>query len=251
MQTSCFAFPWLAVLLTPLGSCASTIDRARMRSDLGHEPLIGAQELVDLQEVQPSLCTPLVLAVAPPRSFRSEQHAWEGERETIRGFRSWSEQERRVIESWEPELVRLGLVSDLVVMPTLSIELDGTPGTAAALRAAAARHRADAVLIVSEVEDSSNWLNPWSILDLTIVGAWFAPGHDVEIVSILEAALIDTHTGYLFASAQAEGSVRERRAWTYVNAPALKEKARQKALAGLERVILERARASTLPPCED
>ena len=222
-----------------------------MRSDLVQEPLFEVQVLADIEEIQPSLSAPFVLAVAPPRSFRSEQHAWEGERETIQGFRSWSEKERSLIESWEPELARLGLVSDLVVMPALSIELDATQGTAGALRAAAARHRADAVLIISEVEDASNWLNPWSILDLTIVGAWFAPGHDVEVVSILEGALIDTHTGYLHASGQAEGTARARRAWTYVNDPELKQEARQKALAGLERVVLERARASTLPPRED
>lgn len=222
-----------------------------MRSDLAQEPLFEAQGLATIEELQPSARIPFVLAIAPPRSHRSEQLAWEGTRETIQGFRSWSEEERTEIESWEPELARLGLVSELVVMPTLSLELDGTQGTADALRSAAARHRADAVLIVSEVEDASNWLNPWSILDLTIVGAWFAPGHDVEVVSILEGALIDTQTGYLYASGQAEGTARERRAWAYVNDPELKEKARQKALAGLQRVVLERARAAVTPPRED
>ena len=239
---------WLASLLAPLAACASTIDRARMRSDLEQAPLFEAQTLAEVEGLQPELSTPFSVAVAPPRSQRSEQHAWDGERETVQGFRSWSEEERREIESWKAELARMGLVSDLVVMPVLSTELGEAQGLLGALRVAAARHQADAVLIVSEVEDSSNWLNPWSILDLTIVGAWFAPGHDVEVVTILEGALIDVHTGYLYASGQSEGTARERRAWAYVNDPELKQAARRKALAGLEQVILERARASAPPP---
>jgi rhombotail lipoprotein len=215
-----------------------------MRADLEQAPLFESQTLAEVEGLEPELTTPFAVAVAPPRSHRSEQLAWQGSRETVQGFRSWSEEERRVIASWKEELARTGLVSDLIVMPVLATELDATGGLLEALRVAAARHQADAVLIVSEVEDSSNWLNPWSILDLTIVGAWFAPGHDVEVVTILEGALIDVHTGYLYASGQAEGTARERRAWAYVNDPELKQTARRKALAGLEQVILERADAA-------
>jgi hypothetical protein len=232
---------WLAGLLSLVG-CASTIDRARMRSELAETPLFegGLQEVEGLE---PSVQPPFALAVAPPLSRRTEQLAWEGTREVAQGFRSWSEAECRSIESWKAELEGLGLVSSLVVMPLLTAELGGEVSLDG-LRVAAARHQADAVLIVREVEDASNWLNPWSILDLTIVGAWFAPGHDVEVVTLFEAALVDTHSGYLYASGQAEGTARGRRAFAYVDDPELRSEARREALAGLQEVVIARARVS-------
>lgn len=232
------------VLLCALAACSSTIDRRRMRADLAASaPAPDAVPAEDVGGPAADLRLPFVLAVAPPLAQRRQEQAWGMTTETATATRSWTREEREAIEAWEPELVRLGVVSDLVVMPVLSTSLAGRGVTGLdALRAAARQHRADAVLIVSEVEDSSTWLNPWSILDLTIVGAWFAPGHNVEVVTVLEAVLLDVAAGRLHASGQGEGDVRERRAWAYADDPQLSLEARTEALAELGQDLMERAR---------
>jgi rhombotail lipoprotein len=235
-----------------LASCSSTIDRRGMRESLA-APRVGAS--VDAPEIlasvdvaagaepESTLRSPFVLAIAPPLSHRRTRSAWNERTETAVGTRSWTQAERAAIEAWRPELVELGLVSDLVVIPMLTVGVSAKPGDPLAVaRTAAARHHADAVLVVSEVEDSSSWLNPWSILDLTIIGAWFAPGHDVEVVTILEGVVLDVRSGYLHASGQGEGDVRERRAWVHADDPALSLEARTEALSELGRDLMEQAR---------
>ena len=234
----------LILPLVLLAACQSTIDRRRMRADLAAEPLFAKATIEEITRLEPKASMPFVLAIAPPRSQRRQERAWEGVAETASGSRSWSEAERRAIESWKSDLVRLGVVTDLVVTPMITAESAPGDATFEGIRAAAARHHAGAVLVVSEVEDASNWLNPWSILDLTIVGAWIAPGHDVEVVSIFEGAVVDVETGYLFATAQGEGTVRAKRAWAYADDPELADEARAKALRALADALHEHARAA-------
>ena len=234
---------FLAILLV-LASCQSTINRRNMRAELARAPLTQAQDLGQVIELEPVANVPFVLAVAPPFSQRTGTGPWLGPIEGQPGFRPWTQAERREIDSWRAELEHLGLVKDMVVMTLLSTELDGAKNALAGLRVAGARHHADAVLVVSELERTSSWLNPWSILDLTLVGGWFAPGHNVEVVSVLEGALVDTHTGYLYGSGQAQGSARARRAWFYIDDPRLQERARRRALADLKRELLKQAEAN-------
>ncbi len=225
-----------------------------MRAELARVPVIEPKQsgeelsLGEVLALKPASNPPFILAVAPPFSQYTEELPSIGRKEVVVGeasYRPWTRAEQREIESWTEELRRLGLVRDLVIMPILSTELDGAQSALAGLRVAGARHHADAILVVSESERTSTWLNLRSILDLTVIGAWFVRGHEFEVVSMLEGALVDTRTGYLFGTGQAEGSARSRRALADADEPSLREKARRRALADMKRQLLRRAGSLT------
>src|SRR5262245_57653785 len=166
----------LAIVLAPAclilaSACSSTIDRGKMHRDLEGQGLeFSSKTVQEVEAIRPQLALPIRLAVAPPL-WRSDP--------------TWSREELAEIEAWEPELKQSGLVSELVVIPVATYEIGGQglgKGWLEKLRIAAARHHADALLIVRDVDDVSQWGNFLAVLDLTIVGCWIVPGHQAESV---------------------------------------------------------------------
>jgi len=222
------AGPILAALFA---SCSSTIDRGRMQQELATAtPEFSSQTVEEIEKIQPQLSVPFRLAVAPP-IWRKELH--------------WSREERKELESWGPELKAIGLVSEFILIPSVTYEISAANqrGWFEQLRTAAARHHADAVLVVRDVDDTSSWVNVLSVLDLTIVACWFVPGHHVEAVSLMQALVLDNRNEYLYASAEGEGSVVKVLPFAYVDAEEYRQEARLAALKDLKEGLLARARA--------
>lgn len=216
--------------------CTSTIDRGRLHEQLSAEsPVFSTKTVEEVEAIRPQLKVPFRLAVAPP--------LW-------RRDKTWSREERAEIESWGPELTKMGLVSELVIVPSATWDLDADAKSTSwleHLRVAAARHHADAVLVIRDVDDTSTWMNALSILDLTIVGAWIFPGHSAEAVSLMEGLVIDNRNEYLYCSGQGEGSKRVTLPLAYIEEGELADQARLAALKSLEAVLLERARTALVP----
>ncbi|MFN0242676.1 MAG: hypothetical protein ACKVWV_07260, partial [Planctomycetota bacterium] len=83
---------------------------------------------------------------------------------------------------------------------------------------------------------------PLSILDLTIVCAFFVPGHTGEAVSMMDALLLDNRNLYLYATAESEGHAKKTSAYTELREEELVDEAREKALKRLGQNLLEQAR---------
>ncbi|MFN0243176.1 MAG: hypothetical protein ACKVWV_09825, partial [Planctomycetota bacterium] len=178
------------VLLFTASACSSTIDRSRMHTKLAERGRIFAtQTLAEAEETQPQLTIPFRVAVAPPM-WRSNPR--------------WTEKERAIIQGWGAEAKSTGLVSAFEMIPAASWELSKSSDDQSgleSLRVAAARQHADALLVIRDIDDWSQWINPLSILDLTIVCAFFVPGHTGEAVSMMDALLLDNRNLYLYATA--------------------------------------------------
>jgi rhombotail lipoprotein len=221
-----------AGFLLALVGCSSTIDRGRMHEDLQHGDLeFSSRTVKEIEAIRPQIQVPFRLAVAPP--------VWRREA-------TWSREELAEIESWGPELSKLGLVTELVVIPEATYAMNAgstSEGWLERLRVAAARHHADAVLVIRDVEDTSSWMNVLSILDLTIVGAWIFPGHQAESVSMMEGLVIDNRNEYLYCSGHGEGSAKVTQPLAYMEVGDLRREARVSALKQLKGTMIEKARS--------
>jgi len=98
-------------------------------------------------------------------------------------------------------------VSAFMIIPRMLI--DASPqhgGGVKAIRMAAARMQADAVLIMRSVTDVDAYINPLGVLDLTLVGLWLAPGHHKDALTIVEGMVIDNRNQFLYFAGSAEGT---------------------------------------------
>ena len=88
------------------------------------------------------------------------------------------------------------------------------------LRLLAARSRCDLVLIVDKRHRVEDGPNGWVVLNILVLPVLFVPFLDVEVHSALDAYLIDTRNGYLYAhiSADAQGGEDTVTVWNSVAA---------------------------------
>jgi rhombotail lipoprotein len=75
-----------------------------------------------------------------------------------------------------------------------------------AVRVAAARVQADAVLFLRSVTDTDSYVNVLSVLDITIVGMFLVPGHQRDALTILEGMIIDNRNQFVYFATSVEGA---------------------------------------------
>lgn len=190
----------LPVLLAALAAvgCTPSFSAARMEEKLwGGEKLFTDEDVLRIDQLRPQLTPPVRLAIAPP--------LYEDWRTEVDG-------EREAIEAWAADLKKTGLVSEVILLPKILLRTPSagrhTHDYFKAVRVAAARVRADAVLLMSSVTEVDSTVNPLAFLDLTIVGAWLAPGHSKDALTLIEGIVMDNRNEYVYwtGSARARGS---------------------------------------------
>ena len=193
-----------------------------------------SRSVEEIDSIRAQLRVPFRLAVAPPL-WRSDLH--------------WTAGERAEIESWRKELVDSGVVSDLVLIPPITYELGRHDPKSAfeQVREAAARHHADAVLVIRDVEADVTRQNPLSVLYLTIVGCWVVPGTTGEAVSMMQGVVIDNRNEYLYASFESEGASKATKPVQSLDFDELRLGARVAALREMKNGILARAKEEIAP----
>jgi hypothetical protein len=77
------------------------------------------------------------------------------------------------------------------------------------LRQSAARTSADVLLVYMRRSDWGERSNPLALAYLTIVGAWLAPGTELEAMTAARGVLIDVRNGFVYGVVSAD-STRER-----------------------------------------
>lgn len=192
------------VLLPVFVSCAGPrVDRTWMPDALadGNDGGIFDPGVERLLEAQPSTTGPLRIAVAAPwihpRSDRRADHP-----------SGWRREEREAIARWGKELQEQGIVSQVMLMPSILMDErrphdSETHFTQA--RRAAARQGADAVLVSRLVTDIDQAPNVLAILDITLIGAFLFDGHEVAALTLFEGAVVDVRTEYVYTTAIGEG----------------------------------------------
>jgi len=228
----------IAVLLA---GCASPrgFDRGALAGMARPEtPAVTDDEIARVLATRPQLRTPFRLAVL----FRPapEIRRW-GE-----GFRPWrwsSDDREALLSRLAPLVGPAGLQE---VVPVVDGVASGDD--LKSIRLAAARHGADAVLVVSGAGQVDRYNNGWSALYVTLVGAFFVPGTEADGLFLANATLWDVRNEYLYASAEAEGTEHARGPPFMVDDDRTLTAARAKGAAALGGEVERRLRSLIGPP---
>ncbi|MBB3060437.1 hypothetical protein [Microbulbifer rhizosphaerae] len=218
-----------------LASCASSTDMSEaLQSGVDGIPthqFSDANTVEEIRKLRPQAKPPIKVAVIPP-------HRW----------KSVSVEERKIIEKWGEKLKETGFVKSMEIVPqSLRSNCNYRSDSGCYLqesRLAGARLRADAILFLNDSTVTDQYVNPASILNLTIVGMWFVPAHHRDSYSVYEASLFDIDNGYLYTVAEGYGEHKTVRPYMYTDWTTGKEEARLEALEKLGERLLAKAQES-------
>ena len=113
----------------------------------------------------------------------------------------WSPKDKATLETLATKLKAEGIASELVVIP----EMIAGKGSMKELQAAALRCGAETLFLVHGAYQTDKYLNPAAVFNLTIVGGYLIPASHRDSLFMIEACLIDSKSGYVFAGIQTEG----------------------------------------------
>mgnify|MGYP006111346559 CR=1 FL=1 len=211
-----------------MASCQSTGTSRTTSGTHGSIPThtyTNAKTVKDIRELQPQSTLPLKVAVIP--SDRRHGISFE---------------EIKIIDKWNKKLKQSGFIQSLEVVPTSLLPKCGYKADSDCFlnqaRTAGARLGADAILFLNESSETQKYVNPLSILNLTIVGMWFVPAHHRDSNSRYEGSLIDIDNGYIYSAAEGRGENQSIRPYMYTNNSGL-EKAKLEALDELGQKLFD------------
>ena len=187
-------FVAVMILGVTTAGCSTGFSRMDMEKELQAEQRIvfDDEDILKIEQLKPQIQFPIRLAVVPPGRV-SPRYWQEG---SAKG-------EHEELMALGDQLKKEGIVSSFTVIP--QILLQGPENSIKAIRLAAARMGADAVLILRSVTDVDSYVNPLSVLNVTIVGLWLAPGHHTEALTMVEGMVIDNRNQFLYFAGSAEG----------------------------------------------
>jgi hypothetical protein len=198
--------------------------------------------VADIEATKPQLKLPARIAIAPPvqayRPSYTDRH-WASQLNT------WSPEEVDVLQALEKPLRAAGIASEVVVLPSSLVAVCGDRDESCrvdAERAAAARARADALLMVDLATDTDEYVNPASALYLTIIGMWLVPGTHRNALTVAEGVLIDNRNEYLYAFARGQGESKSLRPLIYADTASVVHSSRVEALRSFDKAFLDQAR---------
>ena len=178
-------------------------------------------------ELKPQLPAPFKLAVffAPPKSGWRYGSSW-----------TWTGEDKDVLLQMKADLIKKNILSDMFVLPDSIFE--GTDNRA--IRLAAARAGADAVLIVNGVSSVDRYNNGWGGTYILIITPFFVPGTIADGLVMINAVMWDVRNQYLYLSAEAEGTAKQTKPAFFINENHLINDARLNAVAALRKELLMR-----------
>jgi hypothetical protein len=178
----------LVVVALSLSGCATGFDRGVLAARASGDPLqVTDEDVRKAMDLKPQLAFPCRVAVyLCPDSG---------------GLWRWTAKDKETLDRCGDTLRAEGIVSDLFVMSDLVVQ--GTDEKQ--LRLAAAKHGADALLIVKGAAQIDSYVNPLAVLNLTLVGGYIVPGSHRDALFLMHGCLIDVGNGFLYASVESEG----------------------------------------------
>lgn len=186
------AKPWWAVICLGLSGCVMTggfnrpLLEMRLHEESAKEKEVTDEDIQEIQTLKPQLHFPCRIAVA----LKGSPGEWR-----------WTAKDRQAMEAWAATLREEGIASDVIFMASMFMPGDSLKD----LRASAARHGADALLLIKGAAASDTSLNPLAVFNLTLLGGYIVPASTGAALFLIEGGLIDVYNGFLYASMEAEG----------------------------------------------
>lgn len=216
----------LAVTMT---ACASSrgFDKGYLRSQIVDQKVVTEEDIKKALELKPQLPSPFKLAVffAPPKSGWRYATSW-----------NWTGEDKDALIQVKADLIKKNIISDMLVLSDAILE--GTDNKA--IRLAAARAGADAVLIISGVSSVDRYNNAWGGTYFLIITPFFVPGTVADGIVMLNAVMWDVRNQYLYMSAEAEGTARQTKPAFFIEENHLISSARATAVDALKKEVLMR-----------
>jgi hypothetical protein len=192
-----FLLTMFAVLF--VGCAQKGFNRGALKEQVGvTKPVYDDKEIENAYNKKPNLPKPFKVAVY----FKSPKEGY-----NIPKWR-WTEQDKELFEDVAKQLKSDGIVSD--VFPIVSSIV--TNEDLRSLRLVAAKHQADALLIISGGTQIDRYANNLGWTYLFIAPVLFVPGSEADTLFVSNATLWDVKNEYLYLTTEAEATKNE----TYV-----------------------------------
>lgn len=191
----------LLFLLAITGCGARGFDRGAIQTGLDlSSPTITDESIKQVLDLKPQLRFPFKLGVyfmEPRRSYGRQQYN-----------SRWDADDRDL--DWLNPLKTAGVVSEVIPITsaTLTGDRDGNISLKS-IRLAAARHGADAILVIDYGADVNRYINFSALLYLTIIGGYIVPGTHANALVIVSGSLWDVRNEYLYMSVESEAEARK------------------------------------------
>ena len=219
----------IALLILTVTACASSIgfDRGNLRNQIPDQKTVTEEDIKKAIELKPQLPTPFKLAIyfAPPKSGWLYGGSW-----------SWVGEDKNNLLEMSSELKNKNIISEVFVIGDSILE--GSDNKA--IRLAAARAGADAVLIVNGVSAIDRYNNVFGVTYFLLVTPFFIPGTEVDGIVMINASMWDVRNQYLYLSTEAEGSAKETRPAFFVEESRVTKAAKSDALSALKAELIKR-----------
>ena len=180
-------------------------------------------EIKHIQTLKAQLNFPCRIAVA----LKSGNGSWR-----------WTPKDRQCMEAWADALRKDGSASDVIFMSTMFSQGENLQE----LRAAAAKHGADALLVLKGAAATDSYMNPAALFNVTVVGGFLVPGSHRDALFLMEGGLVDVNNGFLYTSMEAEGEGRTLAPTFIIEERDAIERAKQAALTAFGPELLRRMR---------
>ena len=189
------------LLILALSACSSSrgFDRGELRDKITDRKVVTEDDIRKAIESRPQLPSPFKLAIyfAPPKSdYRYNSTSW-----------NWVSEDKEKLLEIGPALKSKNLISEAIIIGDSILE--GTDNKA--IRLAAARAGADAVLIVNAVSATDRYNNTLGATYFLIITPFFVPGTVIDSLFMVNASMWDVRNQYLYLSTEAEGTATETR----------------------------------------
>lgn len=185
-----------------LGCSSKGFHRETMWEQMGSvKPAFTDAEIKQAYNKKPNLPKAFRLGVyfTPPRQENVAQNPWR-----------WTEADKAFLEDIAADLKAKGKISK--VFPIIDPLVVGDD--LRTLRLAAAKHQADAILVVSGAGEIDRYINKAGWSYLFILPTFFVPGSQADTLFLTNAVMWDVKNEYLYMTAAAEGTAND----TYIAA---------------------------------
>jgi hypothetical protein len=155
----------------------------------------------------------------------------------------WRGEDKDALLMLETPLREKGIVSQMFTITGSTVQ--GT--SLRSLRVAAARHGADALLVVTGGEAIDRYNNILGAFYVLLLPMAVVPGTELEALFMVSGALWDVRNGYLYASAEAEATAHQTRPTMFIEPPHAVDQARLDAVVLLAGELENRLTAIASP----
>lgn len=184
----------LALLLFLVCGCSATgFNRGDLRMQMGTlNPIVNDADIEDALMKKPNLPKPFKMGVY----FKRTGFNWR-----------WAEEDKVELLKIGSELRSEGV--DLEVFPILSQFVPYEDQSLKPIRLAAAKHGADAVMIINGVAEVDRYANNLAWSYILLVTPFFIPGSEYEVLYLADATMWDVRNEYIYMTTEAEGLIQD------------------------------------------